>query len=73
MSGSGRKAIPDVRELSRDTPGSSKVVGGLPDVRDWSGEPPGCLGAVGRTSWISGSGREACRMSWSGQLAIANV
>ena len=58
MSGSGRETIPDVQkmwealldvcELSRDTPGSPKVVGG----------PPECPGVVGRTSRMSGSGRE---------------
>ena len=37
MSASGRKALPDVLELSRDTPRSPGVVGG----------PPVCPGVVG--------------------------
>ena len=30
----------------------------LPDVLEWSGGPPGCPGVVGKTSRMSGSGRE---------------
>ena len=43
MSGSVRKALPDVREA-------------LSDVRDWSGGTLGCPGVVKRLSQISGSG-----------------
>ena len=56
MSGSGHKAIPNVREWSGGPHGNPGVVGGL----------PGCLGVVrkpswksGGPSWITGSGREA--------------
>ena len=28
-------------------------------MSEWSGGPPGCSGVVGRSSWMSGSGREA--------------
>ena len=31
----------------------------LRDVREWSGVPQGCPGVVGRTSRMSGRGREA--------------
>ena len=44
-SGSGRKALAEVREGSEGPPGGPKVVGSgreaLPEVRDWSGGPPG--------------------------------
>ena len=49
MSGSGRDALPDVREWS----------GYLGNLREWSGSPPECPGVVGRPSQMSGSGREA--------------
>ena len=35
------------------------MVGGLLDVREWPVGPPGCSEVVGKTSWMSGSGREA--------------
>ena len=52
MSGSGREALPDVREWSGGPPGCLGVVGRtsrmsgssrevLPDVREWLGGPPG--------------------------------
>ena len=47
MSGSGRKAIPNVREWLVDPLECPGMVG-------W---PPRCLGVVGRPSQISGSGR----------------
>ena len=58
MSGSGRDALPDVRQLSRGPTGCPAVVGtpsrlsgsgreALPNVREWSGCPPGCQGVVG--------------------------
>ena len=49
MSGSGRKAILNVREWSGGYPGCPGVVGSL----------PGCPGVVGRHTRISGSGRVA--------------
>ena len=60
MSGSVRKVLPNFREA-------------LSYVREWSGGPPGCAGVVGRPSRMSGSGREACRISGSGRKAIPNV
>ena len=60
MSGSGREALPNVREACSD-------------VREWSGNPPGFLGVVGSPSRMSGrpirmfaSSREASRLSGSG-------
>ena len=38
----------------------------LPDVWELSVVPPGCPGVVERVSRMSGSGREACRLSGSG-------
>ena len=56
MSGSGRKALPDVWEWSGGLTGCPLVVvsgpEALPVVREWSGE-------VGMHSLMSGSGREA--------------
>ena len=49
MSGSGREALPEVREWSMGTPGCPGVVGG----------PLGCPGVVGGASRMSESGREA--------------
>ena len=49
MSGSGQETIPDVREWSRV----------FPDVWKWTGGPPKCPGVVGRSTRVSGSGREA--------------
>ena len=54
MSGSGREALPNVREGSGDPPGCPGVIGrpsqmsgrgreALPDIWEWSGDPPGCL------------------------------
>ena len=40
MSGSGRDALPEVREWS----------GYLEDLREWLGSPPGCLGVDRRPS-----------------------
>ena len=62
----------------------------LPEVQEWSNNPPGCPGMVGRPSRISlssgtpfrmsGSGREACRMSvrptrmcGSGRVALSDI
>ena len=53
MSGSGREALQDVRELSEDHPGCLGVVGkpytmsvigweAPPDVGEWSRGSPGC-------------------------------
>ena len=42
-------------------------------VREWSGGPPGCPGVVKRPSRMSGSGREAHRMSRSGLKALTDV
>ena len=48
MTGSGRDALPDVRDWLGGPTGCLAVTGGL----------PGCQGVVGRPSWMSGSGRE---------------
>ena len=48
MTGSSRKAIPNVQEWSGDPPGGTGVLRG----------PPNCLGVVGRPYWMSRSGRE---------------
>ena len=55
MSGSGRKTLKDVREMSGCPPG-------------WSGSPFECLGMVGRPFWMSGIGWEALPdvQEWSG-------
>ena len=75
MSGSGREAIPDVREWSGGPPGCPGVVGrpsrmsgsgqeALPNVRAWSRGHPECLGVVLIPSRMS---RITSRMSGSGQ------
>ena len=70
MSGSGRKALPDVREWSRIPLRFSET---LPDVREWSGDPAECPGVVGRPCRMSGSGREALPDVRSGREAFTNV
>ena len=60
MSGSVRKAIPDVREA-------------LSDVQECSEGPPRCPGVVGSVSRMSGSGSESLRMSGSGRETLSNV
>ena len=61
--GSGRVALPDIREWSGDPAKCPGVVGVLPecskelaDVREWLGGPLGCPGVVGRPSRMSESG-----------------
>ena len=56
MSGSGREALPDVREWSVDPPECLET---RQDVQGWSGGLPGYPGVVGKPSRMSGSGREA--------------
>ena len=69
MSGSGRGALPDVREWSGGNPGSPEGVGrpsviswidlkALPVVREWSAGSPECPGVVGKPTLMSGSRRE---------------
>ena len=60
MSGSGREALPDVREW----------LGVLKYVRACSGGPPRCLEVVGRPSRTSG---RFVQMSGSGREVIPNV
>ena len=59
MSGSGREALPNVREWSGDPHGFLRVVGrpsrmsgsgreSLLDVREWSGDPRRFAGVFGR-------------------------
>ena len=68
--GSHWETIPDVREWSGVTPGSSRVVmrpsrmsvscrEALPDVRESSRVPPGSQGVFGRPTQMSRSGQEA--------------
>ena len=69
MSESGRESLPDVREWSDGPTGCPEVIKvAFPNVREWSGGLPGCLGVVGRTSQMSGSGREDLPdvREWSG-------
>ena len=64
--GSGREAIPDVREWSGGppeireclpiTPGSPEAI---PVAREWSRVPPGCPEEVARPSRMFRSGRDA--------------
>ena len=49
MFGSGREALPDVREWLGDPPG----------YPEWSEGHSGCPGVVERPSQMSGSGRDA--------------
>ena len=56
MSGSGRVALPDVRESPWM---SGSGLEALKDVCEWSGGPPRYPGVFGRPSRIPGSGREA--------------
>ena len=49
MSGSGRKALLDIREWWV----------AFKNVREWTGGLHGCTGLVGRPSWISGSDQDA--------------
>ena len=58
MSGGGREAFTNNREWS----------GTLSDVQERSGDPSGSPGVVGRSSWMSGSSREALLevREWSG-------
>ena len=63
MSGCGREALPDVRELSRELPGWPGVVGG----------PYKYLGVVGRSSRMFGSGRESLPNIQDGWEALPNV
>ena len=63
MSGSGRKALTNVREWS----------GGPPNFWEWLGTPPGSLGVVGNPSRMSGSGGSHSRMSGSGRAALPDV
>ena len=68
MSGSGREALPDVREWSGGPPGCPGVVWRPTQMSECSGGPPGCPevvrrtpgcpGVVGRPSRMFGSGRE---------------
>ena len=59
--GSGREALPNVRESPAVFWRPSRMFGiglkALPDVREWSGGPLGFLGVVGRLSRMSGSDR----------------
>ena len=68
MSGSGREAFPDVREIleAPRIPGSGGEA--LTDVREGSGCPPGSPGVVASPSRMSSSGREALPVvrEWSG-------
>ena len=43
------------------------------DVREWLGGPHECPGVVGRSSRLSGSGREASQMSRSGRETFPDV
>ena len=45
----------------------------LPVFRERSGGARGFYGVVGKPSWISGSGREASRMSASGRETLPDV
>ena len=45
----------------------------LPHVWEWTGGTPGCPGVDGRTSRMSGSGREVIPMSGSGWKALPDV
>ena len=67
MSGSGREALPDVREWSGGPPRCPVVVEShswmfaicreaLPDVRKWTRGPLGCPVVVGRPSLLSAIG-----------------
>ena len=60
MSGSGREALPVVREWSGD-------------LSECPGCPPGYPGAVGRPSQIFGRGRRPSLMSGSGREALPDV
>ena len=63
MSGSGRKAIPDVWEWS----------GGHPEVQNRSGVPSRCPVEVGMPARKSGSGLEAFPEIGSGREAVPKV
>ena len=78
MFGSGRKAIPNVREWSGGPPGCLRVIGSpsqmsesgweaLLDVREWSKVYPECPGVVGMPSRMSLSGGRPFWMSGSCQ------
>ena len=80
MFGSGREALPDVREWSRLPPGCPGKVGrpsrmsgsvheAHQDVRECSGGSPGCPGVIGIPSRMSASGREPTQMSRIGPEA----
>ena len=56
MSGSCRKALPEVPDALPDFPVGCEA---LPDVRQLSVGPPGCPVVVKSPSRMSGSGREA--------------
>ena len=45
----------------------------LPGVQEWSGGSPGCPGVVVRSSWKSGSGREALRDVRNGREDLPDV
>ena len=55
MYGSGREALPNVREWPGSLPDGWET---RPNVREELGDPPGCLGVVGRSTRMSGCGRE---------------
>ena len=84
MSGSGRKAIPNVREWSGDSLGCPGVVGWpsqlprsgleiLSDVREWSGGPPRCPGVVERPTKSPGMVGRQSRKSGKGRETLLEV
>ena len=61
MTGSGREALPDVRDWSGGLLGGREA---YPDVREPSVGPPGCPRVVGKPFQLSGSSREALLDVW---------
>ena len=55
MSGSVRKALPNVQEALLNVRSGWKA---LTNVRELSGDPPGCPGVIERPSRMIGSGRK---------------
>ena len=73
MSGSGRKAIPNVWEWSGDPPGCPGMVGGPPSCPGMVRGPPGCPGVVERLSRMSRSGRRPSQLPGSGLEILSDV
>ena len=74
MSGSGRVALPDVREWSKGYPKCPEVVR-RPYQMSRSGREalPVCLGVVGRPSQLSGKIGRSARRSGNGQDTLWDV